>query len=92
MDDPASHFGAWALLFVATLVFIALRSFQQLNVQHDRALWVVPTSFAMAFAEVLIVLNVVTSGSIWSAVPMGCGAGLGCLIAMRLHKTLRGER
>ena len=35
-------------LFFSSLVFIAMRAFQQLNVQHDRYLWVPPVTAMMA--------------------------------------------
>lgn len=76
-------------VFLSSFCFVALKSFQQLNVQHDRKWLVIPTSFLMAFVEVSIVLSVVRSQSLWTAIPLGAGAGLGCLFAMELHRRLR---
>jgi hypothetical protein len=82
-----------ASLFAASLVFVGLKSFQQLNVQHGKYLLIVPTSLLMAFAEVTVVVGVVKADSIWAAVPIGCGAGLGCMIAMLTHgKITRSKR
>lgn len=76
-------------VFLSSFLYVGLKSWQQLNVQHDRKLWVLPTSLAMAFVEVSIVLSVVRSQSLWTAIPLGAGAGLGCLFAMELHRRLR---
>lgn len=76
-------------LFLASLLFVALKAFQQLNVQHDRRWWVLPTSILMAFAEVTLIVGVVKADSVWSAVPIGVGAASGCLIAMEVHRRMR---
>jgi hypothetical protein len=76
-------------VFLSSFCFVFLKSAQQLNVQHDRKLWVLPTSFLMAFVEVSIVLSVVREQSLWTAIPLGAGAGLGCLSAMFLHRRIR---
>ena len=47
-------------LFFASLVLIAMRAFQQLNVQHNRYMWVPPVTAAMAVCEVLTVTEIVT--------------------------------
>lgn len=80
----------YILIALASFAFIALRAFQQLNVMHNRAKWVVPTSTLMAITEVTIVLNMVQQGW-WSWIPMGIGGGAGCLFAMYLHERLRGK-
>ena len=79
-------------LFFTSLTFIALRAFQQLNVQHDRYLWVPPTTACMAVVEVLTITNVVRSGSLWAAVPMAIGGVLGCWLSMWLHRRMRSKR
>lgn len=76
-------------LFCTSLCFIALRAFQQLNVQHDRYLWVPPTTACMAIAEVLTITTVVKSGSLFAAIPMALGGILGCWFSMALHKRMR---
>lgn len=75
-------------LLIASFCMVALRAFQQLNVMHDRRLWVPPTSFGMAIAEVSIVLSAIQQGW-WSWVPMGIGGSVGCLLAMWLHGRMR---
>lgn len=81
---------AYAVLAATSCIFIALRAFQQLNVQHDRYLWVPPTTVGMALCEVTTVIGVVKNGTLWSAVPMAIGGVLGCWFAMWLHKRMRG--
>lgn len=76
-------------LFITSMTFIALRAFQQLNVQHDRYLWVPPVTMMMAVVEVLTITNVVKSGSLWAAAPMALGGVLGCWFSMWLHKRMR---
>lgn len=75
-------------LLLCSLAFIALRSFQQLNVVHDRRLWVIPTSALMSICEVSAVLTVIRNGW-WSWIPMWIGGSLGCLMAMAAHRRWR---
>lgn len=76
-------------LFGTSAVFIGLRAFQQLNVQHDRFWWVPPTTAMMALVEMAQILIVVKENSLWSAVPIACGGILGCWASMYYHRRLR---
>lgn len=76
-------------VFFAQLLFVFLKAFQQLNVQHHRVWWVVPTSVLMATAEVVCVVEIIRQRTLWLAIPMGLGGGLGCLVAMLIHRKLR---
>lgn len=76
-------------LFFTSILFIALRAFQQLNVQHDRYLWVPPCTALMATVEVLSITTIVKSGTLMAAIPLACGGVLGCWFSMWLHKRLR---
>lgn len=79
-----------ALAFVASLVFVGLKAFQQLNVVHGQYLAVLPTSLAMAACEVFVVANVARAGWHWPLVfAVGIGAGLGCCASMWIHKRTR---
>lgn len=80
-----------ASIFGVSFMFVGLRAFQQLNVQHGRELWVLPTSLMMALCEVTIVAAIVKAG-LAAVLPLGLGAGLGCIAAMRLHSRMRRER
>ncbi len=77
------------ILFLASVLNFALRALQQLNVQHDKKLWVVPTATAIAVFEVTVITQVSRDGTLWSAIPLGLGGGLGCLMAMTLHSRFR---
>lgn len=79
-------------LFLTSLLYIALRAFQQLNVQHDRYMWVPPVTAMMAIVEVLSITSIVKSGSLYAAVPMFFGGVLGCWFSMGFHKWLRKQR
>lgn len=79
----------FAIIFGVAFLFVGLRAFQQLNVQHGRELWVIPTSLLMALCEVTIVAAIVKAGMA-AVLPLGLGAGLGCIAAMRLHQHMRG--
>lgn len=76
-------------LFLSSLVFIAMRAFQQLNVQHHRYLWVPPVTAFMAICEVLTVGGIIKVGSLYAAIPLTFGGVLGCWFSMWLHKKLR---
>ena len=79
-------------LFFTSLTFIALRAFQQLNVQHDRYLWIPPTTACMSIMEVLTITTVVKSGTLYAAAPMALGGVLGCWFSMWLHRYMRAKR
>ena len=74
-----------ALLATAALVF--LRALQQQNVIHGHYAAAAVTSYAMAAADVAVVLSVVSHG--WSAVPwLGTGGAIGVTAAMVVHRKL----
>lgn len=77
------------LLLFTSFVFIFLKSWQQLNVVHHQLWWIIPTSFAMAVAEVFTVANMAHYGWGWVILPIGFGSGLGSLTSTILHKRAR---
>lgn len=77
------------LAFCVSFAFVFLKSFQQLNVQHDRYQWVLPCSLLMALMEVAGILLVVRSESVWIFLPLGLGGGSGCMTAMFVHGRIR---
>lgn len=78
--------------WLASMLMVALRAFQQLNVQHDRRAWVMPTSLCMAACECVIITRYAAAGFDLRLIGVtGLGAGVGCLMAMTLHKRLRHE-
>jgi len=79
----------YVLAFLASFAFIALKAGQQLNVVHDKFLWVVPTSMLMAVCEVSVIANIARAGWGWIVLPIGLGSGLGAVFAMYLHRRMR---
>lgn len=80
----------------AAFCVVALRAFQQQNVVHGYFKWAIGTSYALAFADIAIVLAVVQSG--WPvALWIGTGGALGVTFAMFIHakyihkKCVKGE-
>ena len=72
---------------IATFCLVFLRALQQQNVIGGHYIAASVTSFAMAAAEVAMVLQVVEHT--WSAVPwIGAGGALGVTIAMFTHRRL----
>jgi hypothetical protein len=80
------------LAFVASFLFVFLKAFQQLNVHHGEYLWIMPISMSMAACEVYVTWQAATRGWGWIILPIGLGAGFGCMAGMALHKYLRSLR
>jgi hypothetical protein len=77
----------YVFLFLSSLLYVGLRSFQQRNVTNDNYGWVVPTSVCMAAVDAALMLTVVKQG--WSlplVLSVGIGGGIGCIVAMKFHK------
>lgn len=68
----------------ACFCVVALRAFQQQNVIHGCYKLAVATSYGLAFADIAIVLSVVSMG--WAAALwIGTGGALGVVFAMYVH-------
>ena len=68
----------------ACFCVVALRAFQQQNVIHRCYKLAVVTSYMLAFADIAIVLSVVSYG--WAAALwIGTGGALGVVFAMYVH-------
>jgi hypothetical protein len=76
----------YLIAFVASFAFVGLRATQQLNVVHGNRWLIIPTSCLMACCEVFTIGAIAVSGWGWIVLPVGVGAGLGCLAAMYTHK------
>ena len=77
----------YLILFLSSILYVGLRSFQQRNVTNDNYLWVVPTSCGMAAVDAYLMINVVKSGwSIPLVLSVGLGGAIGCICAMLIHK------
>ena len=78
-----SYFAA----FAASFVYICLKAMQQINVVRDAQRWIIPTSIGMTVCEFYIVGYIATIGpSVPGIICIGLGSGLGCLLAMRIHR------
>jgi uncharacterized membrane protein YfcA len=76
---------SFAAAFVASYIFVFLKSWQQQNVVFRKYLWIMPTSMAMAFCEGYVVWQLASAFKVVLIVTIGLGAGLGCMCATYLH-------
>lgn len=76
---------SYALAFAASFLFVALKSWQQLNVVRRAYPWILPTSMLMALCEVYVIANVAQFGFGWLVLWVGLGGGLGSTCATYLH-------
>ena len=81
----------YLLAFLASMVFVHLKSRQQLSVVYMEYSKIMPNSLGMAACEVFIMVNIVrTSDSFGGlallALSIGLGAGIGCIAAMKRHQ------
>jgi hypothetical protein len=76
---------SYGLAFAASFLFVALKSWQQLNVARRKYPWILPTSMAMAVCEVYVIANVAQFGFGWLVFWVGLGGGLGSTAATFLH-------
>ena len=73
---------------LASFGLVYLRALQQQNVIHGHYWFAAVTSFAIAVAEVAVVLSVIHYT--WSAVPwIGLGGAIGVTAAMATHRRIR---
>ena len=79
----------YVALFFSSLVSVAMRAFQQLNVQHGRYMWVPPVTVLMSVCEVLTVTAIIKASSLYAAIPLTFGGVLGCWFSMWMHKRMR---
>lgn len=79
----------FAAIAAASFVYVFAKSFQQSNVSCMWYLPVLPTSFVLAAMEVTVVVKICRADSMWTAIPLGFGAGLGCMAAMWSHQRMR---
>lgn len=77
-----------AVPFVAAFALVALRAWQQRNVQAARYVSMFTTSFAWAFVEAVVVVAYVANGPfhVPTIIAIGAGGGLGGVVAVKLSK------
>lgn len=78
--------------FIATFLYVALRAFQQLNVTHYEWRRILPTSILMGIGDVVLILLIVKTNTVWLGVTNGIAGALGCFAAMNLNKYLYKKR
>lgn len=74
--------------YLVSVLYVGLRSTQQLNVVHNRYGLLIPTSMGMAVADYYII-NTIVSQSPWVILAFGLGGATGCAISMKLHANWR---
>lgn len=73
--------------FVASVLYVSLRSFQQLNVVREKLSWIMPTSLAMSATDAFIIVAIAKAGwNFWLVLTIGLGGGIGSILAILLHK------
>ena len=71
-------------ILIATFALVFFRALQQLNVTGRHYVAAAATSYAIAAAEVSVILMSIRYG--WPAIPwMGTGGALGVTLAMAMH-------
>lgn len=80
--------------FLATFLYVALRAFQQLNVTHYEWRRILPTSILMGIGDVVLILLIVKTNTVWLGVTNGIAGALGCYTAMSVNTYLyeKGKR
>ncbi len=78
------------LAFIVAFTHTLCKSVQQLNVVHEKLMWIPPVSMVMSLCEVAVI-GLVVHQSYWLAIFIGLGSAFGCLLAIHLHKKIRGE-
>jgi hypothetical protein len=74
----------YLLAFLASYIFVGLKSAQQLSVVHQKYLMILPTSLMLAATEFYVITTVAASGYGWIVLAIGTGAGLGSITATYL--------
>lgn len=69
-----------------SFAYVFMKAMQQLNVVHSQYKWVMPMSLGMGMCEVAIVLIVVKADTVMMGLVNGVGAGLGAMLAMKIHQ------
>ena len=81
----------YLLAFLVSMVYVHLKSRQQLSVVYMEFPKIMPNSMGMAACEVFLFSAVIRSsdsfgGLVLLALSIGLGAGLGCIAAMKAHQ------
>lgn len=80
----------YCILFVVMWFYVFLRAFQQKNTAHSKYMWMVPSSYGMAYCDIYV------GGAIYSVwvgtmdkeaawLTMGTAGWTSCMLATYLH-------
>lgn len=82
------NYVAMGLSAVATFVYVFLRALQQLNVVHKHYWRILPTSIGMGFGDVLLVILIIQTQTLWLGLTNGLAGAAGCYAAIFLNQRL----
>ena len=77
------------LSMIATFLYVMLRALQQLNVVHGYYFRIIPVSLGMGVGDVLLVLLIIKTQTLWMGITNGLAGACGCWAAMYLTKRLK---
>lgn len=73
----------------ATFIYVALRALQQLNVVHGHYWRILPVSIGMGIGDVLLVILIIKSQTLWMGVANGLAGACGCYLAMYITRRFK---
>lgn len=80
------NYEVMALSAFATFLYVFLRAFQQLNVVHKHYWRILPTSIGMGFGDVLLVILIIKTQTLWLGFTNGLAGACGCYVAIYLNQ------
>lgn len=80
---------AFLVSAAVSFLYVFTRAFQQLNVVGGHYWRVLPTSIVMSVGDVVLVLLVVHTQSLWMGVTNGVAGACGCWLAMYTNKRMK---
>lgn len=78
-----------ALSMLATFLYVAVRAMQQLNVIHGYYFRIIPTSILMGIGDVVLVMLILKTQTIWLGVMNGFAGAAGCYLAMWINRRFK---
>lgn len=81
----------YLLAFLASFLYIGLKSFQQSNVTNRKYTWILPTSLCMCVLEIYTIALMSRKGLGILVFVIGFGGGLGSICATYLHHKMTKE-
>ena len=81
-------FSIFVISAFATLLYVFLRAFQQINVIHRHYWRILPTSLGMGIGDVILILLIVKADTLWIVISNGLAGAGGCYLAIYLTRRL----